>query len=99
MEMRPTVTHTPYDTYSKEQTGNVITFAQFEEGNLLSETRNDTDIDDDSDSDLIMMRTWVFEDLQFFWGVKFPMLYRSRASECISDVYPPSIIQGRTGPP
>ena len=27
--MRPTVTHTPYATSSKEQTGDVITFAQF----------------------------------------------------------------------
>ena len=29
MVMRPTVTYTPYATYSKEQTGNLITFAQF----------------------------------------------------------------------
>ena len=29
MVMRPAVTYTPYDTSSKEQTGNVITFAQF----------------------------------------------------------------------
>ena len=46
MAMRPTVTYTPYATSSKEQTGNVITFAQFEEGGLLSETRNDTESDD-----------------------------------------------------
>ena len=42
MAMRPEVTYTPYAMYSKEQTGDVITFAQFEEGNLISETRNDT---------------------------------------------------------
>ena len=42
MAMRPTVTYTPYATSSKEQTGDVITFAKFEEGNLISETRNDT---------------------------------------------------------
>ena len=41
-EMRPTVTYTPYATSSKEQTGDVITFTQFEEGNLLSETCNYT---------------------------------------------------------
>ena len=35
MAMRPAVTYTPYATSSKEQTGNVITFTQFEEGNLL----------------------------------------------------------------
>ena len=42
MAMRPEVTYTPYATSSKKQTGDVITFAQFEEGNLLTETRNDT---------------------------------------------------------
>ena len=36
--MRPSVTYTLYATYSKEQTGDIITFVQFEEGNLLSET-------------------------------------------------------------
>ena len=40
--MRPTATYTPYATSSKEQTGNVFKFAQFEEGNLLTETCNDT---------------------------------------------------------
>ena len=34
MAMRPAVTYTPYATSSKEQTGDVITFAQFEQGNL-----------------------------------------------------------------
>ena len=42
MDMRPAVTYTPYATSSKEQTGDVITFTQFEEGNLLTETRNNT---------------------------------------------------------
>ena len=41
MVMRPAVTYTPYATSSKEQTDDVITFAQFEEGNVLTETRND----------------------------------------------------------
>ena len=43
MEMRPTVTYTAYATSSKEQTGNVITFTQFEEGNILTETSNDAE--------------------------------------------------------
>ena len=34
MAMRPAVTYTPYATSSREQTGNVITFTQFEEGNI-----------------------------------------------------------------
>ena len=42
MAMRPTVTYNPYATSSKEQTGDVITFAQFEEGNLITETGNET---------------------------------------------------------
>ena len=53
--MRLTVTYTPYATSSKEQTGDVITFAQFEEGNLLTETRDDTESGDESDSKSIMM--------------------------------------------
>ena len=55
MAMRPAVTYTPYATSSKEQTGDVITLAQFEEGDLLSETRNDTESGDESDSESIMM--------------------------------------------
>ena len=55
MAMFPAVTYTLYATSSKEKTGNVITFAQFEEGNLLSETRNDTEISDESNSESIMM--------------------------------------------
>ena len=43
MAMFPTVTYTPYAKSYKEQTGDVITFTQFEEENLWSETRNDTE--------------------------------------------------------
>ena len=48
MAMRPTVMYTPYATSSKEQTGDVITFAQFEEGDWIIETRNNTENDDKS---------------------------------------------------
>ena len=41
--MPPTVTYIPYATSSRKQTGNVITFAKFEEGNILTETRNHTE--------------------------------------------------------
>ena len=37
MVMCPAVTYTLYDTSPREQTGDVITFAQFEEGNILIE--------------------------------------------------------------
>ena len=63
MAMRPAVTYTPYATSSKEQTGDVITFAQFDEGNLLSETRNDTESGDESDSESIMMNEQDMENL------------------------------------
>ena len=39
MAMRPAVTYTPYATSSKEQTGNEIAFAHFEEGDILTETQ------------------------------------------------------------
>ena len=49
MNMHPYVTYTPYATYPKEQTGDIITFTQFEEGNLLSETNDDAESGDKSD--------------------------------------------------
>ena len=55
MVMRPAVTYAPYAASSKEKTGDVITFAQLEERNLLTETRNDTESGDESDSESIMM--------------------------------------------
>ena len=61
--MRPAVTYTPYATSFKEQTGDVITFTQFEEGNLLSETCNDTECGDESDSEPIMMSERDMENL------------------------------------
>ena len=63
MAMRPAVTYTPYATSSKEQTGDVITFAQFEDKNLLSESRNDTESGDESDSESIMMSEKEMENL------------------------------------
>ena len=54
MAMPPTVTYTLYTTSTKEQTGNVITFTQFEERNLLTETLNDTESGDESDSESII---------------------------------------------
>ena len=63
MAMRPTVTYTLYATSSKEQTGDVITFAQFEDGNILPETRNDTESGDESDSESIMMSKQDMENL------------------------------------
>ena len=46
MAMRLAVTYTPYETSLQEQTGDVITFAHFEEGNFLTETCNNTESGD-----------------------------------------------------
>ena len=64
MAMRPAVTYTTYATSSKEQTGDVITFAQFEEGDLITETRNDTESSDESDRKSIMMSEQDMENLK-----------------------------------
>ena len=52
--MHPAVTYTPYAIPSNEKTGDIITFAQFEEGGVLSETRDDAESGDESDDDLIV---------------------------------------------
>ena len=54
MSMRPEVTYTPYDTSSKEQTGDIITFTHFEEGILLSETCEDAESGNKSDENSIL---------------------------------------------
>ena len=63
MAMRPEVTYTQYAKYSKEQTGDVITFAQCEEGNLLNETHNNTESGDESDSESLMMNKQDMKNL------------------------------------
>ena len=54
MAMQPSMIYITYDKSSKEQTGNITTFTQFEEGNLLSETRDNAEIIDKSDDNSIM---------------------------------------------
>ena len=48
MTMRRSVKYTPRAVSLREQTSDIITITQFEEGDLLSEIRNDTEIDDES---------------------------------------------------
>ena len=54
MNMRPDVSYIPCATYSKRKTGDIITFAKFEEGGLLSENRDDTEINDKSDDNSVI---------------------------------------------
>ena len=44
MIMQLAVSYIPYATSLREQTGVIITFTQFEEGDLWSETRHGTEI-------------------------------------------------------
>ena len=57
------MTYTPYATSLREQTGNVITFAQFEEENILTETRSDAESGDESDSESLMMNEQDMDNL------------------------------------
>ena len=54
MAMRPDVSYKPYATSPKKQTSDIITFTQFEEGNLLSKNHDDAECGDESDDDSIM---------------------------------------------
>ena len=54
MDVRPAVLYIPFDTPSKEKTGDKITFVQFEEGNLLSESCNDTERGEEYYDDLTL---------------------------------------------
>ena len=51
MSMRPYVSYIPCATSSREKTGGIITFAQFEEWNLLSENCDDAESGDKYDDD------------------------------------------------
>ena len=61
--MRPAVTYTPYGTSLKEQTGDVIAFAQFEEGNILTKTRSNAESGDKSDNKSIMISEKDMENI------------------------------------
>ena len=54
MYMRPSMSYIHCATYQREQTGDIITFAHFELGDLLSETFDDTEISEKSDENPIM---------------------------------------------
>ena len=55
MAMRPEVTYTPCAASPREKTGDIITFAHFEEGNILTKTRKDAERGDESDNEPIMI--------------------------------------------
>ena len=55
MVMRPEVMYIPCAASSREKTGNIITFAQFEEGNILTKTLNDSESSEKYDNESIIM--------------------------------------------
>ena len=55
MAMHPEVTYTQYAMSLREQTCDVFTFTQFEEGTVWTKTRNDAESGDKSDNESIMM--------------------------------------------
>ena len=55
MVMRPEVTYTTCATSLREQTGDIIIFSQFEEGDIWTKNCNDAEICDASDDNSIMM--------------------------------------------
>ena len=63
MSMHPYVTYTPCAKYLRDQTGDIITFAQFEEGNLISENCNNAEIGDKSNDDSIMLPLMSKEEI------------------------------------
>ena len=63
MEMRSAVTYKPWATSSREQTGDLITFAQFEEGNIWTKTRNNAEIGDVSNNNSIMPPLLIKEEM------------------------------------
>ena len=55
MVIRPAVTYTPYGTSSREKNGDIITFTQFEEGNIFTKNCNDAESGDKYDNESIMV--------------------------------------------
>ena len=51
MDMRPSVTYKPCATSLRKKTDDIITFAQFEEANILTKTSNDAESGDESNDD------------------------------------------------
>ena len=51
MAIQPEVSYIPYYTSSRKKTGDIITFTQFEEGILISESCNSMESSDEYDKD------------------------------------------------
>ena len=63
MVTRPEVTYTPCATSLRGENGNIITFAMFEEGDILTKTCNDAESGEESDDDSITPPLLSKEDM------------------------------------
>ena len=54
MALRPAVMYTPCYPFFREQTGDIFTFAHFEEGDIRTKTFNDAESGDKTDDDSVM---------------------------------------------
>ena len=63
MARLPAVRYTPDATYSREKIGDIITFAQFEEGNISTKTCNNAESGDGSDNNELMLPLLSEEDM------------------------------------
>ena len=63
MTMCPAVAYTPFAASSREKTGGIITFTQFEEGNILTKTCNNAESGDESNDDSIMPPLLIKEEI------------------------------------
>ena len=63
MVILPAVTYTPCATSLREQTVDIIMFTQFEEENILTKNRNDTESGDKSNDESIMPPLLSEEDM------------------------------------
>ena len=91
--MSPAVLYTSYGEYSREQTGDIITFAQFEEGNLLSETQNllsgtrdDMESGNKSDDDSTMPPIIIEEEMDTM-NSGYEYYYTPISVDMLEDIY------------
>ena len=65
MVMRPEMTYTTYGTSLRQQTGNISTLAQLEEGNIRTKTRKNAESGDEFDNKSIMMNEQDMNAMNF----------------------------------
>ena len=65
MAMCLAVTYKPCAMSSREQTGDIITFTQFEEGNIWTKTSNSEEIEDDDSIIPPLLSEWDMDAMDY----------------------------------